>query len=44
MAFNQKAGTSALLVPHLVAEQLLARASHDMTLLKQWDHESRTRA
>ncbi|MCX4781614.1 hypothetical protein [Streptomyces sp. NBC_01264] len=30
MAFNRKAGTTALLVPHLVAEQLFACASHDM--------------
>ncbi|MEV5240861.1 hypothetical protein AB0K89_17420 [Streptomyces cinnamoneus] len=30
VAFNRKAGTTALLVPHLVAEQLLSCASHDM--------------
>ncbi|MGW3058403.1 hypothetical protein ACWC98_21080 [Streptomyces goshikiensis] len=30
VAFNQKAGTTALLVPHLIAEQLLTCASHDM--------------
>ncbi|MGW6703861.1 hypothetical protein ACWGDE_03055 [Streptomyces sp. NPDC054956] len=30
VAFNRKAGTTALLVPHLVAEQLFACASHDM--------------
>ncbi|MFD7721645.1 hypothetical protein, partial [Streptomyces sp. NPDC059814] len=30
VAFNRKAGTTALLVPHLVAEQLLACASDDM--------------
>lgn len=30
VAFNRKAGTTAVLVPHLVAEQLLACASHDM--------------
>jgi hypothetical protein len=30
VAFNRKAGTTALLVPNLVAEQLLACASHDM--------------
>ncbi|MFF9078573.1 hypothetical protein ACF1BR_02685 [Streptomyces rubiginosohelvolus] len=30
VAFNRKSGTTALLVPHLVAEQLLACAAHDM--------------
>lgn len=30
VAFNRRAGTTALLVPHLVAEQLLACVSHDM--------------
>jgi hypothetical protein len=30
VAFDRKAGTTALLVPHLVAEQLLACASDDM--------------
>ncbi|MEV5681065.1 MULTISPECIES: hypothetical protein [unclassified Streptomyces] len=30
VAFNRKAGTTALLVPHLVAEQLLACTSDDM--------------
>ncbi|MFJ9789307.1 hypothetical protein [Streptomyces globosus] len=30
VAFNQRAGTAALLVPHLIAEQLLTCASHDM--------------
>ncbi|MFE2141146.1 hypothetical protein ACFXA3_05205 [Streptomyces sp. NPDC059456] len=30
VAFNRKAGTTALLVPHLVAEQLLACASAKM--------------
>ncbi|MBT2456832.1 hypothetical protein [Streptomyces sp. ISL-86] len=30
VAFNRKAGTAALLVPHLVAEQLLSCASIDM--------------
>ncbi|MFI1452279.1 hypothetical protein [Streptomyces roseus] len=30
VAFNRKAGTTALLVPHLIAEQLLACASDDV--------------
>ncbi|MEV6084436.1 hypothetical protein [Streptomyces parvulus] len=30
IAFNRKSGTTPLLVPHLVAEQLLTCASHDM--------------
>ncbi|WP_164986222.1 hypothetical protein [Streptomyces roseicoloratus] len=30
VAFNRQAGTTALLVPHLIAEQLLACASDDM--------------
>lgn len=30
VAFNRKSGTAALFVPHLVAEQLLACAAHDM--------------
>ncbi len=30
VAFTRKSGATALLVPHLVAEQLLACASHDM--------------
>ncbi|MFB9557044.1 hypothetical protein [Streptomyces roseoviridis] len=34
VAFNRKAGTTALLVPHLIAEQLLACASDDMPVLR----------
>ncbi|MFF7849792.1 hypothetical protein ACFZDF_19830 [Streptomyces sp. NPDC007910] len=40
VAFTRKASTKALPVPHLVAEQLLACASHDMPVPLLAHHDS----
>ncbi|MGW0034449.1 hypothetical protein ACWDXD_32085 [Streptomyces sp. NPDC003314] len=40
VTFNRKASTTVLPVPHLVAEQLLACASHDMPVPRLASHDS----